>query len=893
MHRFSSKYDSGYLAAALLPLIGILPALGSGVIRTADGPLHTQRIFAMTTLLQSGTLWPRWVPYFHLGYGYPVFNFYPPGTFYIGGVFGLLGISAPVAFNLVTALAWILGSVGLYGLARHYLPGKAALLAAALWAYAPSRLFEVWDQGSLPQIMAAALVPWLIWGMVRLAERPTLRRMLTVALPCAGIILSHQPITFITALYAAPAAVGLPLWYAYRHDPRDFLRRLGFMAGAFILAAGLAAIFLLPMALELRYVQAVESPDDTVPYLISNFFQLAEVFMQPPLMDLTDLRFELFTTFGPVGGILAVLGLAALLRRRRDLLAGVLVLALAFTIFMLLEPSLPVWLIIPYFKQLRFPERFLRVGVVFLSLAGGASLLLLPRRWRTAGMIAGGIMVLLSALPMVYANQTFVEYPAMSARDEINMELTYYTWGSTSYNEFNPIWGETIRHDPPPEPEAYATNPLRLTVYRNDMIQQWPDLQAEELTDNTFRITVSDVRPVRFRQYYFPGWTATVDGQPAEVYPEPEIGLITLDLPPGEHLIRLYYAGTPVQAIGAVITLASLALMGGIAIFAREKAQSTADSEPLPNRTAGLVTAGILTFALVNTFIIGPQTLWFRHQSPPDAPVYMQQRTDANFGDVFELIGYTLTQDTVTPGGLLSVELFWRAVAEMDTAYRPIVQLVNLNVDGAWAVSEPFSPGGGNTTFGYPLDRFASEVHKLRLNDDALPYTGRILVKMIDHTSGEALRLPDGSDHLLLEPLIRIIGQGPDVQQTLDMRLGEVAELWCASVRTVGDSYQVDLYWRTLGPTTEPLKTFVHGLDAAGEIITQTDAETIQGDYPSLHWLPGQTLHERYHLPAEPTITQLAIGLYTSQARLPVTQNGQPVPDDRIRLNLQETACES
>ncbi|MBZ0297703.1 MAG: hypothetical protein K8L99_34420 [Anaerolineae bacterium] len=891
MNRLFSRLDPGYWVAALLPLIGILPAFGSGVIRTADGPLHTQRIFAMTTLLQSGNLWPRWVPYFHLGYGYPVFNFYPPGTFYLGGMLGLLGISAPLAFNLITALAWIVGSVGMYGLARHYLPGKAALLAAILWTYAPSRLFEVWDQGSLPQIIAAALVPWLIWGMVRLAERPTPRRMLAVALPCAGIILSHQPITFIAALYAAPAAIGLPLWYSQRNG-RDFLHRFGYMSGAFLLAAGLSAIFLLPMALELRYVQAVESPDDTIPYLISNFLQPAEVFMQPPLMDLTDLRFELFTTFGLVGGVLAGLGLVGLVRRRRFVLAGVLGFALAFTLFMLLEPSLPVWLTIPYFKQLRFPERFLRVGVVFLSLAAGASLLLLPQRWRAGGLVAGGVVVLIGALPMVYANQSFIEYPAMSARDEIDMELTYYTWGSTSYNEFNPIWGETIRHDPPPEPEEYATHPLRLTVYRNDMIQQWPDLQVEELTDNTFRITVSDERPVRFRQYYFPGWAATVDDQPAEIYPESEIGLITLDLPPGEHRVHLYYAGTPVQAIGTVITLVSLVIVVGLAVFASDHTAVTFDTDPLSMRVAGAAAASVIGFAIINTAIIGPQTMWFRYQSPPDDPVYMAQPIGANFGEVFELMGYTLPQDSVTSGGLLSVELFWRALAETETAYRPIVQLVNLNVDSAWAVSEPFSPGGGSTTFGYPLDRFASEVHELRLNADTPPYLGRILVKMLDEESGEALRLPDGSDHLLLEPLIRVTGSGLAVQQTLDYRLGDVAELWCASVSLSDQTYQVDLYWHTLGSTTEPLKTFVHGLDASGEIIAQTDAETMQGDYPSSYWLSGQTLHDRYSLPADESITALAVGLYTPQTRLPVTQNGQPVPDDRVLLDLQANACE-
>ena len=894
MRNHFRNLDPGYLVAALLPLVGILPTLSSGVIRTADGPLHVQRIYAMTTLLASGNLWPRWVPYFHLGYGYPIFNFYPPGTFYAGGLMGLAGIPAPLAFNILTTLAWMLGSVGMYGLARRFLPGKAALLAAMLWAYAPSRLFEVWDQGSLPQIMAAALVPWLFWGMLRLVQHPTRRGLLGVALPFAGIILSHQPITFITALYVAPAIIALPLWAAH-HNRATFPPRLLHMVGGFALGVALAAIFLLPLAMELRYVEAVESPDDAVPYLISNFLQPGEVFMQPPVMDLTDLRFELTPTFGLVGGLLAAVGFVALVVRRYYTLAAVLALALAFTLFMLVEPSLPVWLTLPYLRQLRFPERFLRVGVIFLSLAGGASLLLLPRRWQLAGLSAGLLLVLVAALPLIYPNQSFVHWENLSALDEIEMEETYYIWGSTSYNEFNPVWGERIRHDPAPEPEQYIANPLRLTVFRQDMIRQWPDLQVEEIADDTIRVTVTDERPVRFRQYYFPGWEATLNGEPAEIYPEQEVGMIALRVPPGEHTVRLYYAGTTPQHIGALVTLAAVGLTAFLGLYRPQRRDTHADrpAETFAPAAAVAISAGVVAYALVNTTIIAPGTLWFRQQSPSDAPFYMQQHIGANFGDTFELLGYTLDQHSAAPGGLFSVQLFWRALRDFTgEEYRPVVQLINLKADEAWAVSEPFSPGGGSTTFGYPLDRFASEVHEMRLYDDAPPYMGRVLVKMLNHRTGEFLRLPDGTDGLILEPLVRVNGAGVNAAQRLNYRLGDSVELWCASVSHHENLYQIDLYWHVSATPIATLQTFVHGLGSGGEIVTQQDGETMGGDYPAPYWLPGQTLHDRYTLSADEALAQIAIGLYTPEgARLAVTQNGQPVPDDRVLLPLEEVDC--
>jgi uncharacterized membrane protein len=343
--------DPGVLVAAFLPLIGILPTFGDGVIKSADAPLHTHRIYAMTVLLGSGNLWPRWVPWFHLGYGYPVFNFYPPGVFYLGGLLGLLGIPATVAFTLIAALAWMLGSVGMYKLARQFFPASASNLAAMLWAYAPSRLYEVWHQGSLPQMMSAACVPWVFWGLVLVAKQPTPRSLLAIALPFAAMVLTHQPVTLVTGLFIAPAVLVLPLWMAHRakmsegtddvlsdavpvqNHAAGFTRRFRFVCTGLLLGVGLAAIFVLPLAAELRFVAGSEETRDTIPYLISNFLQPREIFAQPLPMDLTDLRFELPTTLGLVGGVMSLFGLLALLRRRQFGLALILVVALAFMIF--------------------------------------------------------------------------------------------------------------------------------------------------------------------------------------------------------------------------------------------------------------------------------------------------------------------------------------------------------------------------------------------------------------------------------------------------------------------------------------------------------------------------------------------------------------------------------
>src|SRR5262249_57098831 len=178
LRKFTALFDWGLLLAALLPLIAILPTFnGDQVINTADGVFHVHRIFAMTTLMQHGDWYPRWIPYFHLGYGYPVFNFYAPLATWLGGVLGVLGTSAPIAFSLIVALGWMLGSAGVYALGRRWLPAPAALVGAALWAYAPSAFQGVWNIGSISQLTASAFVPWLFLTVIRAAEKPDTRRV--------------------------------------------------------------------------------------------------------------------------------------------------------------------------------------------------------------------------------------------------------------------------------------------------------------------------------------------------------------------------------------------------------------------------------------------------------------------------------------------------------------------------------------------------------------------------------------------------------------------------------------------------------------------------------------------------------------------------------------------
>ena len=63
--------------------------------------------------------------------------------------------------------------------------------------------------------------------------------------------------------------------------------------------------------------------------------------------------------------------------------------------------------------------------------------------------------------------------------------------------------------------------------------------------------------------FAYPGWTASIDGTPAEIQTDSRFGAIQIQVPAGEHEIQLEFGSTPARRIGAV--LSALAALGWIA----------------------------------------------------------------------------------------------------------------------------------------------------------------------------------------------------------------------------------------------------------------------------------------------------------------------------------------
>ncbi|MBI1282228.1 MAG: hypothetical protein GC179_29145 [Anaerolineaceae bacterium] len=905
LRRMSKKLNWGMLLAALLPLVAILPTLnGSQVINTADGVFHVHRIFAMTTLMQSGDLYPRWIPYFHLGYGYPVFNFYAPLATWLGGLLGLVGISAALAFSLIVAAGWMLGSAGVYALGRRWLPAPAALVGAALWSYAPSAFQGVWNIGSLSQLTASALVPWLFLAVIRAAEKPDTRRVSVLGAVFALLLLAHQPTSVLVGLFIAPGAPLLCLWFA-RGDKR-WLARFASVGGGLVLGAGIAMIFLLPMALEVGFIQVSKGATNLANVLAASFLQPYQLFLPSAAPDLSDLSRSIPDSIGLISGVLAVLGLIGLVYRRQYRLALAWGVSAVFVIFLLLPVSIEFWLNVPLLGQLRFPGRVLRLGAVFFGLLGASSLLLLPGRWMGWGAGLVSALIMISSLPMAYPSRELLDFNRLSAADFIRYEQDTYSFGGTSYDEFKPIWGDKIPYDMPPDLASYVSDPLHLSLKLDGQV----NVRVSLVDDTHFQITTPQPFELHVRQFYFPGWTATIDGKPTDVFPDAEFGLLSLNVPAGVHLIALARTGTAVEQIAPWLSLVNVIIATTLFVFRRDGFRASVRPNPIPETpslpppqaregtekslpTVTVVAVMVIGFAIFNRFYIQPQTDWFRIRSPLDNPAGMQTPVHVVFGDAYELLGYTLNQNTVAPTETLNVTLYWRALRPLEGSYPPTVQLVNPAVSEAWGTVSNFFIGAASVN--HQPDYFISDTYKLPVNADAPPYIGHISIQLKNGETHESLRLPDGSDRLILPATVRVTGNGVKASQQLNVTIANSVELWCASTSTADNQLQLTLYWHVLNPLPQSdLRVFVHGLDANGQFVSQGDAPPLNGQYAPSDWLAGQTLVDHYQLADADKISQIAVGMFTLNGdQLPMTHDGQPALDNSLILSPQTVDCES
>lgn len=162
-----------------------------------------------------------------------------------------------------------------------------------------------------------------------------------------------------------------------------------------------------------------------------------------------------------------------------------------------------------------------------------------------------------------YLPRAFFVYAATVVRTESEL------LDSLKSPAFNHRTTAILEHDPgitlsPPSPPAGGE--ARIVRYSNNSIVMEADTPADGL------LVLSEM--------YYPGWSAYVDGNRTEIY-RTDYSLRSLVVPRGRHHVEVLYEPGPFRR-GAVITLASLLICAGGAVFSFTRSRKTSGKDATP-----------------------------------------------------------------------------------------------------------------------------------------------------------------------------------------------------------------------------------------------------------------------------------------------------------------------
>jgi hypothetical protein len=558
-----------FLLIPAIALVASLPLLLHGCSCGHDFDFHLLNWIEAATQMSRGGLHPHWAYTPAFNAGEPRFVFYPPVSWYLGALLGMLlayvpGVSEVAAWtNAPILFTWIAlagSGLALYRLAREFVAPNAALIAAAFYVANPYMMFTAYERTAYAELLAAAWMPLLLLGVLR--ARITLPG---IAVPLALLWLTNAPAAVMgsyTLAFLAAMRVVSTLLSESRLQNSAGLESKEVAASRFALttAAGtmlglaLGAFYILPAAYERR------------------FAQIALVIL-PGLRIQDNFLFE--HTTGPdaaahdvvlhTASMVAVLMLAiaasllaaSFLRRkiassRADLVPMRSLAALAAGIAFMLTPwSLPLWSHVPQAAFLQFPWRLLAVLAVTISLALAGLLSDLLNGLRLSSWANALLALALTAALTFPAYGVFAQHCFIEDQPATRLALFHSSTGTDATDEYTPLHADNVALLAGAPPYWLADS-----------------AQASATTMATpgaapARFTVTAPQPevliLNLRDY--PSWRIAVNGAVSSRRMQRRDGLIALPVPSGTFTIDIRYRETLDQAIGDAITLLALAIL--------------------------------------------------------------------------------------------------------------------------------------------------------------------------------------------------------------------------------------------------------------------------------------------------------------------------------------------
>jgi len=554
------KINKSYLL--LLIIISFIPLFDlfrPGLPLTHDGQDQVARTANFYQSLSEGNIIPRWAANLNWGYGHPVLMFLYPLPSNIASFFHFLNLSLVDSTKIVFGLGLVLSGIFMYLWIGSLWGEEAGFISGLFYMFAPYRFVNLYVRGAIGENLAFVWLPLVCYFALKLSRKLNWRYVIGGSLSLAALILSHNALSFMFL----PFILGYIAFLIYL-SPRA-KRFLFIIRNSLFIILGLmlSAFFWFPAFFEGKYtLRDIVTSED----YLSRFRSFKDFLYSPWSYGGSG---QLSVQIGILHWLAFVLGFYTFFRffkkKNKDwILVGGLIIGFIITLFLLLEVSLPIWQTVTILQKFQFPWRFLSIMVFIPAVLAGSFVSLWPGKKKT--WLAAMVVILLLLI-----NRNYWQAKGFSYKDESFYSGIYAS--TTDTGESSPRWSVRFM-------ERYPEAPM-------EVIDGEAEIEVVSRSTTRHEFAVKAETPMRLVEntLYFPGWDILVDGQATEVEFQDSAyrGLMTFNLPAGEHQVVARFRETRLRLFADLISLAGvgLLLVGAIMINYTSRRRSVITSRIL------------------------------------------------------------------------------------------------------------------------------------------------------------------------------------------------------------------------------------------------------------------------------------------------------------------------
>lgn len=535
----------GLMLAALYPMIPLLSgpefAFGHG------SPDHINWASQVSAGIREGILYPRWMPLSNGGYGSPATIFYPPLFYFLTGIVNLFVPSLTSSLKIITFAGFMLSGLGMYIFLRNFCGHKASVAGGIAYQLLPYHLLDLYIRVTLAETFAFAWLPFILHFLYKGYTENAFPKWIGLAFSYAGLVLTHLTSAYIFTFVILSFAIFLSL-----RRPVLFLRFT--MASA--LGIAISAVYFVPMIFEREFVHIEWLTEVGFGDYKRNFLFMSENRGDPFKINLEQIVL--------LHAFLALIALAIYYRRKRFIdpspkshsVFSFFFGLSAFSVIISMPFTKILWSLIPWLPTIQFPWRWLMVTTLSVSILIGFTFDAFSFNDIKRDRFVKVCMALFHAI--VIANFYLATFYMLTSKQLTDKDLEWILRYGGDVIEYRPIWLTDKKKD-------FSTEKWTPVVFNEGkgtvVVISWKS------QSRLLKVTTATPSTIRVSTFYYPGWTALINGREIPIGIEKDNGAMLLSVPTGENTVLLEFRDTPLRRTAKWISIISLfaALAGLIA----------------------------------------------------------------------------------------------------------------------------------------------------------------------------------------------------------------------------------------------------------------------------------------------------------------------------------------